>query len=283
MPVVDVRALRAVDILHLAHQVLLHAPHALDPQNIVRVDRALGETVASRHGLAIPHLEAGAIGDVVHLFLAVLGGDDHLAASLALHDGDDAVDLGDDRLALGLASLKELFDPGQARRDVIDARHASRMEGAHGQLGAGLADGLGGDDADRLAYLDQLARREVTAVAPDAHPVPRAARQHRTDFHLFDARILDGCGRGLVDQLVLLDQHLAGLRMQHGLCGHPPSDPVPQGFDDLLDPSGDFLDGTDDDSLGRAAVFLPDDHVLGDVDQAPGEVSRVGGPQSGVG
>ena len=73
-------------------------------------------------------------------------------------DGDDAVDLGDDRLALGLASLEELFDPGQTCRDVIDARHASRVEGAHGQLGAGLADGLGGDDPHCLAHLDQSAR-----------------------------------------------------------------------------------------------------------------------------
>ena len=30
-------------------------------------------------------------------------------------------------------------------------RRATDVEGAHGELGAGLADGLGSDDADRLA------------------------------------------------------------------------------------------------------------------------------------
>src|ERR1700753_3319201 len=36
-------------------------------------------------------------------------------------------------------------------------------------------------------------------------------------------------------------------------------------------------------SASRAAVFLADDDVLGHVDQTPGEVPGVGGPQRGVG
>ena len=43
--------------------------------------------------------------------------------------------------------------------DVL-TRDATGVEGAHRELGAGLADGLGGDDADRLAHVDELAGRE---------------------------------------------------------------------------------------------------------------------------
>ena len=42
------------------------------------------------------------------------------------------------------------------------------MEGTHGQLRAGLTDRLGGDDAHRLAEVDELAGREHRAVAEAA-------------------------------------------------------------------------------------------------------------------
>ena len=37
------------------------------------------------------------------------------------------------------------------------ADDATGVEGTHGELRAGLADGLGGDDADSLTELDHLA------------------------------------------------------------------------------------------------------------------------------
>ncbi len=48
--------------------------------------------------------------------------------------------------------------------------NAAGMEGTHGQLRTGLADGLGGNDADRLADLDGLAGGQVHAVALGAEP-----------------------------------------------------------------------------------------------------------------
>ena len=44
--VVDVDALRAVDLLHFLHQVVLQRGLALDPQDVVRVERAFVELVA---------------------------------------------------------------------------------------------------------------------------------------------------------------------------------------------------------------------------------------------
>ena len=57
-----------------------------------------------------------------------------------------AVDRGDLRQALGLARLEELHDARQAVRDVR-AGDAAGVERPHGQLRAGLADRLRGDDA----------------------------------------------------------------------------------------------------------------------------------------
>ena len=51
------------------------------------------------------------------------------------------------------------------------AGDAAGVERPHGQLRAGLADRLGGDDADRLAGPDHLAGGEVAAVARPADAV----------------------------------------------------------------------------------------------------------------
>src|SRR5690606_41896692 len=118
----------------------------------------------------------------------------------ALPDALRAGLLGDDRSAFRLAGLEQLFHPRQASRDVF-AGDAARVERAPRQLRAGLADGLGRDDADRLAHLHQPARRQVAAVAADADAVPRAASQHRADDHRLYTGPLVFFGALLVDHL----------------------------------------------------------------------------------
>jgi hypothetical protein len=56
-------------------------------------------------------------------------------------------------LALGDAGLEQLLDARQAGV-MSRPRDAARVERAHGELGARLADGLRGDDAHRLADTD---------------------------------------------------------------------------------------------------------------------------------
>ena len=73
-------------------------------------------------------------------------------------------------LPLGIAGLEQLLDARQAGGDV-QAGDAAGVERPHGQLGARLADRLGGDDADRLADADQLAGGQVAAVARAADAV----------------------------------------------------------------------------------------------------------------
>ena len=81
---------------------------------------------------------------------------------------------GEPRGALGRARLEQLDDARQPVGDV-GLGHATGVEGPHRELGAGLADRLGGDDADGLAELDQPARGERLAVAlgADARTRPR--------------------------------------------------------------------------------------------------------------
>ena len=70
-------------------------------------------------------------------------------------------------------------------------RRAADVERAHRQLRAGLADRLRRDDADRQAELDQLAGRQVAAVALRAAAAAAGAGQHRADADLLDAAFLD--------------------------------------------------------------------------------------------
>ena len=141
-------------------------------------------------------------------------------------------------------------------------------EGAHRQLGAGLTDRLGGDDADRLADVHELARRQRPAVAGGAGTQQRLAGQDAPDLDLRDT------GRDEVRE-----QHVtqvgAGLRDDRPVLGHRVGGEG-TGVDAGLDMGvagqltvDDGADGHDDAAVG-AAVLLADDDVLRDVDQPGG-------------
>ena len=136
-----------------------------------------------------------------------------LAGLVGVLDLDPAGGLGDRRPTLGLTRLEELDHARQTLRDVVGRGHTTGVEGPHRQLGAGLTDRLGGDDADRLADVDELAGGQRAAVALGAGAGLGVAGEHGADLDLLDA------GR---DQLADLDvaevvagrgQHLAGLRV----------------------------------------------------------------------
>ena len=185
---------------------------------------------------------------------------------------------GQHRGALGRAGLEQLDHAGQAVGDVL-ADDAAGVEGPHGQLGAGLADRLGGDDADRLAELDHLAGGQRLAVAGGADAVLGLAGEHRADPDPVDDVVV----AEPVDQLVgeqgadidgrSSDRVTGSTRMRPYSAGLEVAAPAGAVGDDVLDP----------DAPGGPAVVLADDELLGHVDQATGQVARVGGPQGGVG
>src|SRR6185436_1543224 len=92
---------------------------------------------------------------------------------------------------------------GHARGRTTD------VERTHRELRARLADGLGGDDADRLADVHAVTAREVSAVALRADAATRLAGEHGADEDPLDAGRVDLLDELLVDLLVRLDDDVA--------------------------------------------------------------------------
>ena len=116
---------------------------------------------------------------------------------------------------------------------------------------------------------------QVSAVTHLAHPVAGPAGEDGANLHFLDAGIHDASSDVLVDHLVPLDDHFSGLRVANGLEGDPADDPVVK----LLDHFALVFDPADGKPFVGAAILFPDDHVLGHVHEAAGEVTRVRRPE----
>src|SRR5262249_12110982 len=148
----------------------------------------LHEQLAHGHLALVLDLDAGPGHHRIALLLtAALVHHDDLAVAVehddvvvTIHHGADVVVLHDARV-LGVV----------LRRLDAAARRAADVEGAHGELGAGLADGLRGDDTHRLPELGETACAQVAAVAHDADAALRLAGQRGADAHPLQAGVLD--------------------------------------------------------------------------------------------
>ena len=203
---------------------------------------------------------------------------------LVLVDGHGAADLGQHGLVLRPARLEQLLNAGQTLRDVLAGRNAAGVEVTHGQLRAGLADRLRRDDADSLADVHLAAVGHVHAIAAGADAVLAAAGEHGAHQGLLHAVGRHQLGLAGVDGLVQVHQHLPGHRIHNVLGGGAAAQPLLQGLDRLLAAHqlGNY-DAADLFPAGGEAVFLADDDLLGHVHQTAGQVTRVGGTQSGIG
>ncbi|MPL99057.1 hypothetical protein SDC9_45272 [bioreactor metagenome] len=282
--VVDGHALGSVDFLDLVHEGPLDRLDPLHLEHLLGVHVALGDLVALPDLIPFLDQKVLADGDVVgslFLALAVSGGDDDLP--LAFHDPDftdPAVHAGQVGNLLGPADFKELFDPGETLGDVLAGEaDAARMEGPHGELCSRLADGLGRHDTHGLADGNFLPGGQVHAVAHLAHAVPEAAGQGAPDPHGFDSRLFYLFRRLDGDAFALRRDHGAGRGVSYVVQGGAAVDPLRKGDHDLAV----LLQGLDADAVVRAAVMVRDDEILGHVHEPPGEVSRLGRPEGGVG
>ena len=75
--VVDVDALLTVHRLDLLDQVVVHRLQARDTEHVVGAQGAVGEPVAALDHVAVRHLQAHVVGDLILLDLTVVGGDGH--------------------------------------------------------------------------------------------------------------------------------------------------------------------------------------------------------------
>src|SRR6185437_2164650 len=94
-----------------------------------------------------------------------------------------------------------------------ELRRTTDVEGAHGELGTRLADGLRRDDADRFADVHGGAAGEISPIALAADAVAEFARQHRPHAHLLDVRGLDLVGDVFGELATALDDDIARIRV----------------------------------------------------------------------
>ena len=235
----------------------------------------LEQDVVDLHLGAVLEQHLGAVHHRVALFLAPLVVDDgHDAVAvhgnqlaLGVLDGDDVEELDE---AVGLGVLLGLLARSGGR--------AADVEGTHGELRSGLADGLRGNDAHRFAALHHASGGEVAAVAELADAALGFAGEHRADLDALDTGGLDRGGQVFGDLLVQADDHVAFvvvLIFERDAA----DDAVAQRLDDFAR----FDDGLDVNAVAGAAIGFGDDDVLRHVAQAAGEVAGVGRLQSRVG
>ena len=238
----------------------------------------LDQRVAGGDLLAVGHLEVSPSGHQGGVLGPVVGDHRDAPARLVVLHPDHARVVGQHGRTLGRAGLEELDDTGQAVGDVL-TDHTTGVEGPHGQLRAGLADGLGRDDTDGLAQLDHRPGGQRQPVAGGADALGRLTGQHRADPDAVDRRVVaHGGDRQVVEQRA--DRVRRPVRERHVL-GQEPAEGA--GLEVVPVPRTVGLDALDPDATGRPAVVDADDELLGHVDQTPGQVPRVGRAQRGVG
>src|ERR1019366_2498474 len=185
-----------------------------------------------RRGVRIPFRDQLAGLDLVALSLAQLGAV-HQRIALAFALADVAAFVGDLRRNHDLAVAGHGYQvavAALARVDAMQAQHplgadlergargapaggAADMEGAHRELRAGFADGLGGDNSDRFAEVDQMPAAKIASVTLHGHALARLAGQHRANLDALDAGLFDSLYLVLVDHLVGAHQHFGGERV----------------------------------------------------------------------
>ncbi len=221
--------------------------------------------------------QRGAVRHLVTLALAAVvvsdqylarAGDDHL---LALGVGDIAHGGGEAHRARTLG-----FHTGH---DCCTRCRAADVESPHGQLGAGFADGLRGDHADRFAIGHQRAAAEVAAVALGADAVAGFAGQRGAHLDLVDTGSFDQIEHVFIEHLARRNDDLLGLGVDHVDSGHTAEHAVAQRFDDFAA----FDQRAHIGAVGRAAIVLGDHQILRHVHQTAGEVAGVRSLQRGVG
>ncbi len=195
-----------------------------------------------------PKQHLGAIHHGVALFFA----------ALIVDDGQDAVAVHGDQLALGVLNSRNAQELDEAIRFRVllgllarTGGRAADVERAHSELRSGFADGLRGNDADRFAALHHSPGGEVAPVAELANAALRFAGQHRADLHALDTGRLNRGGQLFGDLLIEPDDQVAFV-IELVFQRHAADDAVAQRLDDFAR----FDDRLDVDAIAGAAIDL---------------------------
>src|SRR5690606_34375627 len=280
--VVNRHTLRAVHALNAAYEVALHLAGTHDTHDLLGVKRSDQDGLTDLDMLAVLDEKRCTLQHRVdHLFVTVVRREDDLLGLVGLVDRDATIGLGDRRRTLGRTSLEELLHTGQTLGDVIRRCRTTGVERTHRQLSTGLTDRLCGDDADGLTDVYELTGCKRAAVALRADTDSRVAREDGADLDGLDAERDELVDENVTDVFTGSGNNLAlavdDIRRQ-GTSEHRVLDVRIAHQFALRVRRGD----RELEALRRAAVHLADDDVLRDIHQTTGQVTRVGGTQSGV-
>src|SRR6516164_6622321 len=191
--------------------------HRLAFDQILKPRRAL-DLGEDGPGVGVPFSDALAAIDLIAVFdqqtRAVLDAVHRALRPVRIEYGNHHVACHGDGLAIVVLDqilvreLDRAVEVGFDNRMFRDLRRAADVEGAHGQLGAGLADGLRRDDADGFAHVDGSAAGKIAPVAFGTDAIGCLAGEHRTDAQLLHARSDDRLDLRLLQQSAALDDHL---------------------------------------------------------------------------
>ena len=242
-----------------------------------------------REGVRIPFQQDrvgcnfGAVGEqdlgAIHYRVALF------FATLLVDDGQDAVAVHRDQLALGVFNCRNAQELHvTVRLGVLlglFARPGSRtahVEGAHRELGSGFTDGLRGNNSHSFAAFHHAAGGQVASVAELADAALRFAGQHRTNLDAFDTGGLNRGGQVFRDFLVETDDQVAFI-VELIFESHAANNAIAQWLDDFarLD------DRLYVNAIAGTAIVLCDDHVLRHVAEAAGEITGIGRLQRRIG
>src|SRR5262245_23994300 len=130
--VVNVHALKPVDLLDGVDQVALERLHPLNRQDVVRVERAVHQRFAGADAVALLHVDVGAARDRIFALFAGLGDDaDLLRAFGDVAEFDRTVNLAHHRRLARFAGLEQLDDARQTADDVLRSSDFARDLGDH--------------------------------------------------------------------------------------------------------------------------------------------------------
>ncbi|MBA7569502.1 hypothetical protein ES708_11241 [subsurface metagenome] len=138
------------------------------------LSRRAGQLGAYIHRLPLFNQNLPAGRQRVFVAVDLEAADLYQLALLVINNLGDAVYFRNNSLALGWPGFEKLFHPGQTAGD-IQPHHPTGVEGTQRELGARLADTLGGDYAHGGVGFNQVPAGKVSPVAALAGAVPGVA------------------------------------------------------------------------------------------------------------
>ena len=235
-----------------------------------------GDQLAALDRVSVTHHEHGTVRQLVTLALAAhLVGDHDLTRTRHRH-----------QVAVGMLHGLDVVQPDSTGVLDLDAVHGRRtrrgttdMEGTHRELGTGLTDRLGRDNADRLTDVHLVTARQIAPVTLSADAVARLTGDRGTHHDLVYASLFEQVHPAFVKQRTAFADNFVAARAHDIHRGHTTEDALAQWLDDIA-----ALDNRlHHQALIGTTVDRGDDHVLGNIDQTTGQIPGVGGLERRIG